>query len=161
MTQFVFFFISSFLFSAPEGILLFFYFTFYSFLKITAQSVLLPYVSSFGRLYGWLSLGTIIFSFPPPPSGRGIIGMPFVCPSDNPLVCPLHFRVRSISPEPFKRLSSDFSKMFSLQRQYAELTTQPRRPKVKVKIEDCLFEPCISCSLYISFIPERIFIKCL
>ena len=46
---------------------------------------------------------------------------------------PLEFRVRSLSPEPLKRFSLNFTQMFLSVRQYVEHMTQLPRVKVTVK----------------------------
>ena len=56
-------------------------------------------------------------------------------------VCLSRFRVRSISPKPFERLSSNFGQMFTSVRRRAELMNQPRRFKVKVTFQGRMFEP--------------------
>ena len=79
--------------------------------------------------------------------------------SVRPSVLPLHFLVRSISPEPFTRFSLNCGQMFASMSRCAEPISQPCQLKVKVTGQGHGFVSWISCPLHISCTPRRIFFK--
>ena len=68
----------------------------------------------------------------------------------NALHQPYHFRVRSISPEPFENFSLNFTQMFLSVSKSAEPMAQLPRLKVKITFQSHVIYPLISCPLLIS-----------